>query len=39
MLAASLAVFCISGLPSISKVDSDPFAGFYLIDCATPDLV
>ena len=26
-------------LTSISKVDSDPFAGFYLIDCATFDLV
>ena len=39
LLAASLAVFCISGLSSISKVDPDPFVGFYLIDCATPDLV
>ncbi len=36
---ASLAVFRISGLAGISKVDSDPYADFYLIDCATPDLV
>ena len=39
LFAASLAVFCLSGLAGISKVDPDPFADFYLIDCATPDLV